>query len=69
MSSTHTKISTEIAENILSEHFDINGSATSLPGEIDFNFKIKVQGESLYILKISRPNNSDNRINFQQKLL
>jgi len=63
------KISTKQAENILLELFHIKGTATPLPGEIDFNFKIKVEGKSAYILKVSRPNENLEYLEFQQKLL
>ena len=55
---------TEIAQNF----FGLKGVITPLPGELDFNFKIKSKNES-YILKISRPNIDKNYIDFQQQLL
>ena len=48
------KIDANKAEQILFEKFKIEGTAKELPGEIDFNFKIKSTNEQ-YILKISRP--------------
>ena len=63
------KITTQKAEEILFDVFKIKGSATSLPGEIDFNFRIKVDNSEGYILKISRPNEDENYLDFQQKLL
>ena len=69
MSYENLKITTEKAKSIVLEIFNIQGTATQLPGEIDFNFRIKVsQGEG-YILKISRPDENENYINFQQELL
>ena len=69
MSSNKMKITTQEAQKILLEHFNIKGITTSLPGEIDLNFKIKVDNKPLYILKISRPNDNNERLDFQQKLL
>ncbi|MCF2873625.1 MULTISPECIES: aminotransferase class III-fold pyridoxal phosphate-dependent enzyme [unclassified Tenacibaculum] len=63
------KISTQQAEEILLELFNIRGTATSLPGEVDFNFRIKVENNEGYVLKISRPEEDINYLDFQQKLL
>ncbi len=67
----YTAIKTTIseAEHILFKNFNIIGTATELPGEVDFNFKIKVDNEDRYILKISRPGEDENYLDFQQKLL
>ncbi|OUR94575.1 peptidase M23 [Flavobacteriales bacterium 34_180_T64] len=69
MNYNQIKITTEQAENILFDLFAIKGTATSLPGEVDFNFKINSDGEDHYILKISRPNEDENYLEFQQNLL
>lgn len=63
------KISTIQAERILFELFNIKGVASSLPGEVDFNFRIKVENEERYILKISRSIENENYLGFQQELL
>jgi 4-aminobutyrate aminotransferase-like enzyme/Ser/Thr protein kinase RdoA (MazF antagonist) len=63
------KISTHQAEEILFDLYHIKGNASELPGEIDFNFRIKVEDSEGYILKISRPNENVNYLDFQQKLL
>ncbi|MCT4629848.1 aminotransferase class III-fold pyridoxal phosphate-dependent enzyme [Winogradskyella sp.] len=63
------KIEPKQAEDILFKLFNIKGKASSLPGEVDFNFRIKVENEEGYILKISRPNEDLNYLDFQQKLL
>lgn len=62
-------ITTEKAENILFELFKIEGIAIALPGELDFNFRIKIENKEGYILKISRPDDDENYLSFQQKLL
>ena len=69
MNYDNLKISTQQAENILFECFNIKGIASSLPGELDFNFRIKVKDSEGYILKISRPKEDENYLDFQQKLL
>ncbi len=63
------KINTNQAESILWELFNIKGTASLLPGEVDFNFRIKIENEDKYILKISRPNEEEDYLDFQQKLL
>ena len=56
------------AKKIALDLFGINGAASVLPGELDFNFKIATNSES-FILKISRPNVDKKFIEFQVKLL
>ena len=63
------KISSERAEEILFELYGIKGKASSLPGYVDFNFRIKIDNSEGYILKISRPEENKNYLEFQQKLL
>ncbi|WP_296380184.1 aminotransferase class III-fold pyridoxal phosphate-dependent enzyme [Winogradskyella sp.] len=63
------KISNTQAEQILFKLFGFSGNASELPGEVDFNFRIKVENGDGYILKISRPDEDDNYLDFQQKLL
>ena len=63
------KISIQEAENILIKLYEIKGKAFELPGEIDFNFRIKLENEEGYILKISRPNENESYLDFQQQLL
>jgi 4-aminobutyrate aminotransferase-like enzyme/Ser/Thr protein kinase RdoA (MazF antagonist) len=63
------KISSSEAEKILFELYNIKGKASSLPGYIDFNFRIKIENEEGYILKISRPEENKKYLDFQQHLL
>ncbi|RDY61983.1 aminotransferase class III-fold pyridoxal phosphate-dependent enzyme [Flagellimonas nanhaiensis] len=63
------KVSPEQAESILLQLFNIEGSASSLPGEIDFNFKIKTTNGDGYILKISRVDEDTDYLDYQQQLL
>jgi 4-aminobutyrate aminotransferase-like enzyme/Ser/Thr protein kinase RdoA (MazF antagonist) len=63
------KVSISQAEKILFQLYDIKGIASELPGEIDFNFRIKVENEEGYILKVSRPNEDENHLDFQTKIL
>ena len=62
-------ITTLQAEEIIFSLYNIKGIASKLPGEVDFNFRIKVDNSEGYILKISRPNEDENYLDFQQKLL
>ena len=63
------KITTKQAEKILFELYNIKGKTSSLPGYIDFNFRIKIENEEGYILKISRPEENKKYLEFQQNLL
>ena len=63
------KISTEKAEEILFEIYGVKAKASSLPGYVDFNFRIKIENEEGYILKISRPDEIKKYLEFQQELL
>jgi len=69
MNYNQIKITSKKAEEILFELYNIKGTASELPGEIDFNFKIQTTNSEGYILKISRPNENENYLDFQQKLL
>lgn len=57
------------AEKLLFELYNIKGEASILPGELDANFKIKVDGKSSYILKISSENTNIDELDFQVKIL
>lgn len=65
---SYLQISNEEAQQIAQEFFNVNGSISRLPGELDFNFKIKTEKDS-YLLKISRPDVDINEIDFQSKML
>lgn len=69
MSYKNLQITTAQAENVLYELFSVKGKALELPGEVDFNFRIKIENGDGYILKISRPDENENYLNFQQQLL
>ncbi len=69
MNYDNLKITGPEAEEILFSLFNIKGNASILPGEVDFNFRIKIENEDGYILKISRPDEDDKYLDFQQKLL
>ena len=69
MNYSDIKISIQEAENILYQLYNIKGKASELPGEIDFNFRIKVDKEEGFILKISRPNENVSYLDFQQQVL
>jgi len=62
------QIQADQAVKIAKDLYQIDGEAIVLPGELDFNFRIKTKTES-YILKISRPDEEVNYIEFQHELL
>ena len=66
---TSLKVTLIQAEKLAFDLFNIQGKAMALPGEMDFNFRIKVNSREAYILKISRPNEDNKYLEFQQKLL
>jgi len=63
------KISISQAEEILAALYDIHGNLSELPGDVDFNFRVKVDHGDGYILKVSRPNQDEDYLNFQQAIL
>lgn len=63
------KISIQEAEKILFEEYNIKGKADVLPGYSDYNFRIQVDNQNSYILKISRPNSNLDSILFLQNIL
>ncbi|HLV14446.1 MAG TPA: aminotransferase class III-fold pyridoxal phosphate-dependent enzyme [Xanthomarina sp.] len=62
------KILPEQALEIAQKHYNLEGKIKALPGELDFNFKISTKSES-YILKISRPNEDFEYLEFQQHII
>jgi 4-aminobutyrate aminotransferase-like enzyme/Ser/Thr protein kinase RdoA (MazF antagonist) len=62
------QIKIDQAEKIVKDLYQIDGKAIALPGELDFNFRIKTETDS-YILKICRPDEVVSYIEFQQELL
>ncbi len=63
------KISPLEAEQILYEQYYIKGTAIALPGEVDFNFRIKIEDSEGFILKVSRPGEDVKYLDYQQKIL
>ena len=69
MNYAQQKISTSEAEKILFDLYCIKGTASPLPGYVDFNFRIKIENEEGYILKISRVEENKKYLEYQQHLL
>ncbi|MBK7809294.1 MAG: aminotransferase class III-fold pyridoxal phosphate-dependent enzyme [Saprospiraceae bacterium] len=63
------QISSDQASFLAQTYFGITGKATPLPGEIDFNFRIKTSAGTSFILKVSRPDMDLQYIDFQLKIL
>ena len=57
------------AEHILLSLYDLTGTASTLPGYEDYNFRVNVNNGNVFILKISRPNEDEDNLYFQQELL
>ncbi len=64
----HIKITDRQAVNIASDLYGIKGVAFSLPGWIDFNFRIDSDGKR-YLLKVSRPDSDLEYLGFQHEIL
>ncbi|WP_273567461.1 hypothetical protein [Maribacter halichondriae] len=65
----HLKFTTAEAEQVIFDLYGISGKAIPLPGEIDFNYRIKIENQDGYILKISRPDEDEAYLDFQINLL
>jgi len=63
------QISIAEAERIAFNIYGLNGKATILNGELDFNFKLSISEKEAYVLKISRPDQLLDYLDFQQQLL
>ncbi|MGB5553639.1 MAG: aminotransferase class III-fold pyridoxal phosphate-dependent enzyme [Flavobacteriaceae bacterium] len=63
------EITADQAEAIALAQYGVKGKATQLPGEIDLNFRINVDDAEGFILKLSRPNENDEYLDFQLALL
>ncbi len=57
------------AENILFSIYNIKAEVSELPGDVDFNFRVKLDQEDGYILKVSRPDQDEEYLEFQQSIL
>ena len=65
---TTIQITVEEATALAKEYYDLEGKISALPGELDFNFKVK-SSKGNYILKVSRPNVDIASIEYQNDLL
>ena len=61
-------VSQKEAGKILSDLYRLNGKIISLPGEIDFNFRIN-SDEGIFVLKIMRPDADLNSLQFRESIL
>ena len=61
-------MSTAQAEEIAKTLFGITGTASQLDGDVDFNYRIK-SADGTFILKVSRPNEDEEYLDFQQKII
>jgi len=62
------RISEEQAAKTALDLYGLMGSIASLPGELDFNFRLKAENAS-YLLKISRPEYDVEQMMYQTRLL
>ena len=65
---TDINISNKQATGIAFGLYGIHGSAVSLPGELDFNFRIE-SSSGTYLLKISRPDADTTYLEFHLSIL
>jgi len=64
----HIQITTSQAAQIALQLYHLEGEITVLPGELDFNFKIKTSHKT-FLLKVSRPHANEPELEFQKKIL
>lgn len=62
------QITASEAVEIARQCYQIDGKISPLPGELDFNFKLKTT-EDVFLLKISRPDANAQEIDFQKEIL
>ncbi len=68
MNYQNLKISRKEASDILDKLYGIQGEISELPGDIDFNFRVKTN-QGVFILKVSRPTQDVEELEFQGALL
>jgi 4-aminobutyrate aminotransferase-like enzyme/Ser/Thr protein kinase RdoA (MazF antagonist) len=69
MENTQIKITPKKAEEILFQRYNIKGKAFELPGYTEYNFRIKIDNENCYVLKISREDADENSFLLLQDIL
>ena len=55
--------------SLLAEHYKLKGSLIPLAGELDLNYKLTIDNETAFIVKISRDPETISSIAFQEALL
>jgi len=55
--------------HILKKDFSLEGELTTLPGELDLNFRLKTNSESTYVVKLMRPDCAPELIDIQCAIL
>lgn len=58
----------EVASYAL-QHYGLTAAITPLAGEVDFNFQLKTSDNQQYVLKISRPDEAIESLDFQSEIL
>ena len=62
-------ISIEEVSKLIQELYAIKGDVKSLPGEVDYNYKVEATSQEAYTLKISRDDEEEQWINLQCSVL
>jgi 4-aminobutyrate aminotransferase-like enzyme/Ser/Thr protein kinase RdoA (MazF antagonist) len=62
------KVDEAQASKLAQELYGLSGEISTLPGELDFNFRIK-SDQGSFILKVSRPDEKLDYLDFQSKIL
>jgi len=63
------KFTTNIINKIVKENYDLDCSVKPLAGDVDFNFLLKDSTNSKYLLKICKPDVTEEEVKFQVELL
>lgn len=68
---THLPVRLTVQETLAFclQEYGITGKASPLPGELDHNYKIESENNTVCILKINRPGTDPDYLDYQEKLL
>ncbi|MEL7251158.1 MAG: phosphotransferase, partial [Bacteroidota bacterium] len=59
----------EQAQSWLRHYYNLDGEVYSLPGEVDYNFLVRVANQKQYTLKVSRLGTDQQELDFQIAIL
>ncbi len=66
---TDLAISLSQAREMVYDHYGLEGEVSKLPGDQDFNFRMKVSDSSSYTVKVTRPGTAESTMDCQLKIV